>query len=166
MGIAADKGVFQSIEEPIVQIFPFAYDFKDPRKQEVTLASLLEMRSGLNCITNLDQGEKTLLDMLSTPDWVRYTLGLPMVNDPGAQFVYCSSGFHVLSGAISRATGQNQLGFGEANCLSRSAYRVPIGPRTRRGATQGGAVFNCVRPTWQKLGISSCVTGLGMDGKL
>jgi CubicO group peptidase (beta-lactamase class C family) len=146
VGIAIDKGAFQSIGEPIVQIFPFASDPKDPRKQEVTLANLLEMRSGLNCITNQDQGEKTLLDMLATPDWVRYTLGLPMASDPGAQFVYCSSGFHVLSGAISRATGQNERDFGETHLFEPLGIPRPDWAEDAQGRNTGWGGLQ-LRPT-------------------
>jgi len=146
VGIAVDKGFFTSLAEPVTDLFPQARDLTDPRKQRITLASLLEMRSGLGCIKTPELGEKTLIDMLGQPDWVKYTLSLPMAAEPGARFVYCSSGMHVLSGAISRATGRNELSFGEAYLFSPLGIEAPSWPTDSQGRSTGWGGLQ-LRPT-------------------
>ena len=146
VGIAIDKGFLKSVDQPITQIFPEAVDSKDPRKQRITLASLLEMRSGLDCIRTPERGEATLLEMLGRPDWVAYTLGLPMADEPGARFVYCSSGMHVLSGAISKATGRNELAFGEEYLFRPLGIRRPLWPTDGQGRSSGYGSLE-LRPT-------------------
>lgn len=70
--------------------------------------------------------------MLQQPDWVRYTLGLSMADEPGARFLYCSSGMHLLSGAFSRASGRNELAFGDAYLFKPLGIPTPHGPPTPR----------------------------------
>lgn len=75
---------------------------KDSRKEKITLEHLLTMSSGLNCISK--GGEPTLWEMLNQPNNVQHMLDLPMVAEPGSNFVYCSGGMHLLSAILTQAT--------------------------------------------------------------
>ncbi len=39
------------------------------------------------------------------PDWWKYTLDLPMANDPGKRYAYCSANINLAGGALTAATG-------------------------------------------------------------
>ena len=62
----------------------------------MTLGNFLSMSSGLDCNdhTSDSPGRETVLD--DTPDWVKATLDLPMIHDPGTDGMYCSGGVSVV----------------------------------------------------------------------
>jgi hypothetical protein len=43
--------------------------------------------------------------MMASPDWVQFTLDLPIVAEPGTTYYYCSPGTHLLSAILTEATG-------------------------------------------------------------
>jgi CubicO group peptidase (beta-lactamase class C family) len=49
--------------------------------------------------------------MVSSRDWVQYTLDQPMVSEPGTEFYYSSGSAHLLSAIIQQATSLNTLDF-------------------------------------------------------
>jgi CubicO group peptidase (beta-lactamase class C family) len=103
-GIASDAGSL-SIEAPVLSLLPeYADASPDPRLQRVTLAHLLEMRSGINFYENPYPGSP--LENLNTSrgDWVRIALEQPFNAEPGALWQYNSGGVIALGAAVARAT--------------------------------------------------------------
>jgi CubicO group peptidase (beta-lactamase class C family) len=87
------------------QYAPFAN--ADPRKQSITVADLMTMSSGYACDDNDDASpgnEDTMQSQSAQPDWYRYTLDLPMANDPGSRAVYCSADINLLGGIIAKGS--------------------------------------------------------------
>ena len=85
---------------------PFANP--DPRKAQITLAHLMTHTSGLACDDNDDAspgGEETMQSQTLQPDWLKYTLDLPMAHDPGTHYAYCSANSNLVGGALSAHTG-------------------------------------------------------------
>jgi CubicO group peptidase (beta-lactamase class C family) len=85
---------------------PFANP--DPRKQQIRLSHLMTHASGLAC-DDYDEASPGHEDVVSSqtgqPDWWRYTLDLPMANDPGRRYAYCSAGMNLMGAALTEATG-------------------------------------------------------------
>jgi len=50
-----------------------------------------------------------------TPDWVKATMDLPMMNDPGTKGFYCSGGVAVVGRAVENAVHMKLPDFAEAN---------------------------------------------------
>lgn len=112
IGIAIDKGYIESVRQPVLDFFPDRTMANvDANKRAMTVEDLLTMRSGLDCIVR--STEVTLFEMVRTPDWVQFTLDLPMAEEPGARFVYCSSGVHLLSAIVQQASGMSALDFAQ-----------------------------------------------------
>ncbi len=110
IGAAITRGDLRGVDQPVLPIFtgrPIAHP--DARKDLIRLADLLSMRSGLEC--DPDPAELTLQQMMASPHWVPFMLDLPMAAEPGTHWVYCSGGFHLLSGVISRVEGRSSLEF-------------------------------------------------------
>ncbi|SRR5579871_1722722 len=88
-GIAQNQGLFD-VNKRLYDFFP-EYREKaewDPRKDRMTLGMLLSMSSGYNCHDMKDScGSK----MIKSPDWLAYSLSLPLENDPGTHFNYCGT---------------------------------------------------------------------------
>jgi CubicO group peptidase (beta-lactamase class C family) len=80
----------------------------DPRKARITLAHLMSMSSGLSCDDNDPKSpgnEELMYGQEDQPDWLRWTLALPMAADPGSRYAYCTAGVNLAGGAVRNATG-------------------------------------------------------------
>jgi len=120
IGIAVGDRQIASVDLPIVALFGSEpVRNLDARKSALTIGQLLSMTSGLDCHSN--NGEITLRQMWESPHWARFILDLPMTSDPGATFEYCSGGMHLLSAALTKATGVSALEF------ARTRLFVPLG---------------------------------------
>jgi len=96
-GIAIDQGALSGVNERVLPHMSYPiYANPDPRKAEITLGDFLSMSSGLDCNDHsaTSPGRETVLD--DSADWVKATLDLPMINDPGTKGYYCSGGVAVV----------------------------------------------------------------------
>lgn len=110
VGIAIDEGhIPGGVETPAMSFFAsYEPNLSDPRRQAMTLADLLTMRSGIdwNEMISYDDETNSCILLEESDDWIRFVLDRPMREDPGTRFDY-NSGVSVLLGKIVRtATGQ------------------------------------------------------------
>jgi CubicO group peptidase (beta-lactamase class C family) len=85
---------------------PFANP--DPRKSQITLAQLMTHTSGLACDDSDDASpgnEDAMQRQRQQPNWWKHTLDLPVANDPGSRYAYCSAGMNLVGAALTTATG-------------------------------------------------------------
>jgi CubicO group peptidase (beta-lactamase class C family) len=73
------------------------------------------MSSGLDCNDHSSNspGRETVID--ESPDWVKATLDLPMINDPGKQGYYCSGGVSVVGRLIENVVHMPLPEFAQTN---------------------------------------------------
>ncbi|HVW11222.1 MAG TPA: serine hydrolase [Bryobacteraceae bacterium] len=115
-GIAIDRGALRSVNEPVLPRLSYAsYANPDPRKAKITLSNLLSMSSGLDCNdhSSTSPGRETVID--EAPDWVKATMDLPMIHDPGTQGFYCSGGVAVVGRIVENAVHRKLPDFAQAN---------------------------------------------------
>jgi CubicO group peptidase (beta-lactamase class C family) len=115
-GIAIDRGALSGVNERVLpQMRYISYANPDPRKAAMTLGDFLSMRSGLDCNDHrsTSPGRETVID--NTPDWVKATLDLPMINDPGTKGYYCSGGVAVVGRTVENAVHMRLPEFAQAN---------------------------------------------------
>lgn len=115
-GIAIDRGALTGADEVVLPHMSYAsYANPDPRKRAMTLGNFLSMSSGLDCNDHSSDspGRETVID--DTPDWVKATLDLPMINDPGTKGFYCSGGVAVVGRMTENATHKNLPDFAQDN---------------------------------------------------
>ena len=111
VGIARDRGVKIGPETPIYSLFSQYKPFGnwDDRKDRLTLQNLMTMTSGLACDDNDDSSpgqEDNMQEQRPQPDWYKYTLDLPQVQDSGGdRAIYCSAGMNLIGGTVRNATG-------------------------------------------------------------
>jgi len=109
IGIALDQGYIKSIDQSVFDFFQQEELTKlETGKQMMTIEDLLTMQTGFDFIS---QPEDTLREMMMSEDWVDFTLDLPMKEEPGTYFDYCSPATHLLSAIIHQATGMSTLDF-------------------------------------------------------
>jgi CubicO group peptidase (beta-lactamase class C family) len=142
IGIAIDKGFINSVHAPVVPILPEYQDFKnpDPRKNEITIEHLLNMTSGLDCD---DWNQQTESQMQRSDDWVKFTLDLPIVNDPGSHGSYCTGCAVTLGRIIENESGLSLQKFADKYLfkpLNIMEYKWHIMPD---GKASAGGLFFC-----------------------
>jgi CubicO group peptidase (beta-lactamase class C family) len=136
VGIAIDEGKIKSVREPVVKFFsenPVAHN--EASKQRLTLEHLLTMTSGLQCEPG--NNELTLLQMKQSDSWVKFMVNLPMAEEPGRKFVYCSGGMHLLSGIISRVSGGSAYMFALRSLFEPLGIRDAVWPADPQGVSHG-----------------------------
>jgi CubicO group peptidase (beta-lactamase class C family) len=125
-GIAIDRGALTGANELVLPHMSYTtYANPDPRKSKITLGNFLSMSSGLDCNdhSGTSPGRETVLD--DAPDWVKATLDLPMINNPGSKGFYCSGGVAVAGRMTENATHMYLPDFAQKNLFG------PLGiPRT------------------------------------
>jgi len=102
VGIAIERKLIPGLDEPIVRWFPELRKDPDKRKQTITIANLLTMRSGLDSTSGGEYGR-----WVTSGNWVRYALNRPMVSDPGTSMEYSTGTSHLLSAILTRATSRS-----------------------------------------------------------
>jgi CubicO group peptidase (beta-lactamase class C family) len=112
VGIAIDQGFIKNENEPVYRFFPENKGIaNDPVKKKMTIKNLLEMRSGFDCNEWTDDGRDCEAEMSKTRDWVQFSLGLSMKNEPGKVWAYTSCDPMIVSGIISQATHMTIMEF-------------------------------------------------------
>jgi CubicO group peptidase (beta-lactamase class C family) len=151
VGIAVDQGYLSGAEQTVLSLFPGQpIQIVGEQKRALTLAHLLTMTSGLDCW--FEPAEPTLRQMMRSPDWVPFVLDLPMISKPGSNFVYCSSGFHLLSGILSRTTGQSALEFARAQLFGPLGIKESSWPADRQGISHGWGDLQMLPTDMAKIG--------------
>lgn len=104
-GIAIDKGFIKSKDETVLSYFP-EYTFKNLNedKRVISIKNLLTNQSGLDCDVSNPKSEGNETTMNSSPDWIQYTLDLPMIDVPGGKGMYCSGNPIILGRIIEKTT--------------------------------------------------------------
>src|SRR5689334_13472447 len=107
VGIAIDRGLIRSINEPIFSFFPELSDLRSPEKDRIQLLHAITMSMGLKWVeaipSNEDNNDEGRMHMASDP--CRYVLGLPMTAPAGQEFYYNTGALTLLSAIIRKATG-------------------------------------------------------------
>lgn len=151
LGAAIQEGLLDDLDRPIAALLQRDMASLDRARRKITLEHLASMRSGLAC--GNAPGEPELMAMMQSPDWVGFTLDLPVSDPPGRRFAYCSPGMHLLSAAIAELTSGS-----EAQFAARALF-APMGivpgdwPRDRTGLNHGWADLRLRPHDMAKLGL-------------
>ncbi|HMV50376.1 MAG TPA: serine hydrolase, partial [Blastocatellia bacterium] len=151
IGLAIAQGKIESVKQPMLSLFAGRNVANvDERKQRVAVEHLLTMSSGLAC--KAQAGEPTLWEMLSAADNTQFMLDLPMVADPGSNYVYCSGGMHLLSSALKQRTGMNAEAFARKNLFAPLGITNLIWPRDAQQVSHGFGNLHLLPRDMAKLG--------------
>jgi CubicO group peptidase (beta-lactamase class C family) len=108
-GIAIDRGLIKSVDEPVLSFFPEYADLRTPEKDKITLRHLLTMSAGLEWhetgLAALDPANSQLR-MDDAADPYRFVLEQKVVSPPGRTWNYSSGSTEVLAAALKKATGK------------------------------------------------------------
>ncbi len=112
VGIAIDQGKIQGADQKMVDFFPGRSMYNlDAKKEAITLKDLLSMTSGLDCADNTPAAS----GMYQSTLWVQYLQDLPMTDEPGKKWIYCSGASHLLSAILQQATEMDARTYANQN---------------------------------------------------
>ncbi len=112
VGIALDQGYLSSVEQKMLDFFPEVADqITDPRKEQITIRDLLQMRAGYPW----EETDPALWDGLLSGRYPPLIEEFPLIADPGTEFNYSNLSSNWLGIIVDRATGTNLKAFAEEN---------------------------------------------------
>ena len=108
VGIAMDRGLISSINEPIFSFFPELSDLRTPEKEGIQLVHALTMSMGLQWVEAVpdNDGNNDEERMHRAPDPCRYVLGLAATAPAGQEFHYNTGALTLVSAIIRKVTGR------------------------------------------------------------
>jgi CubicO group peptidase (beta-lactamase class C family) len=167
ISMAIDKGYIESVEQPVLDIFPARTAANvDASKRAMTVEDLLTMRSGFECISESEAGAVgggTQAEMEGSPDWVQFTLDLPMSDEPGERFNYCNPSAHLLSAIIQEKTGLSALAFAHEHLFEPLGISDVSWPSDPQGNNHGWGDLYLTPHDMAKLGYLYLSKGLWDD---
>ena len=105
LGIAMEEGFIRSLDQPLSDFYDLAaFDNYSDKKANVTLRHLITMTSGFDGFDFEPDSIGNEENMYPQPDWVEWTLNLPMAGDrsPGDEWRYFTAGIVVLGDILNR----------------------------------------------------------------
>jgi CubicO group peptidase (beta-lactamase class C family) len=150
IAIAAADGKLD-LDAPMVSFFPGRQlANRDARKERITVRQLTQNVSGLACIGAPE--ELTLAQMQASSDFVQFALDLPMAEEPGARFDYCSPGMHILSAILQQATGKTAFDYAREKLFGPLGIIDAAWDLDPQGTTRGWGDLHLALPDMIKLG--------------
>jgi CubicO group peptidase (beta-lactamase class C family) len=141
VGIAIDRGQIKSENERLLSFFESEYAGianRDPRKDKLTIKDFLTYRHGMDCNDEDPNTAGHELKMYETPDWVKFTLGLPMIEEPGARSSYCTGCAQTVGRLVEVATRTPLVEYADKNLFAPMGiinYKWRFAPDTSSKAT-------------------------------
>jgi CubicO group peptidase (beta-lactamase class C family) len=110
VGIALDLGYLSSIDQKMMDFFPEVADqITDPRKKQITIQQMLQMRAGYPW----EETDPVFWDALWSGEYLSDIVNIPLTADPGTKFQYSNLMSHWLGIIVARASGTDLKSFGE-----------------------------------------------------
>lgn len=115
VGIALDQGYLSSVEEKMLDFFPeMADQITDPRKEQITVQHLLQMRAGYPS----EEADPALWEGLLSGYYLPLIEEFPLTTDPGTEFHYSNLSSNWLGIILAQACGTNLKSFAEEHLFS------------------------------------------------
>jgi CubicO group peptidase (beta-lactamase class C family) len=110
VGLAFEQGCLTSLDQPFLDFFPeYADRIEDPRKEEITIRHLLQMRSGYPW----EESHDDLWEGMLAGDFLEMMVQYPLITDPGTKFHYSNVSSYYLGAIVARACDVDLREFAE-----------------------------------------------------
>jgi CubicO group peptidase (beta-lactamase class C family) len=115
VGLALDQGCLTGVDQKMMEFFPeFADQITDPRKEQITIQDLLQMRSGYAW----EETHEDLWAGLASGDYMPLLVGFPLTHNPGDTFQYSNWTSWLLGVIVSRACDTDLKEYAQEHLLS------------------------------------------------
>jgi len=132
VGLALDQGCLSSMDQKMMDFFPeFAGQITDPRKEQITIRDLLQMRAGYPW----EEHTPPYYDILFFRDnwpftWLPHLVDFPLTSDPGTEFGYSNLTSHLLGVIVARACDTDLKSYARDNLFA--PINAEVGESHRR----------------------------------
>ena len=134
VGIALDQGYLSSVDQKMLDFFPeLASQITDPRKKQITIRHLLQMRAGYPW----EETDPALWQGLLSGHYLPLIDGFPLVSDPGTKFHYSNLTSNWLGIIVARACGTDLKSYAEHNLFTPIDAEVGDWGQDRDGHNNG-----------------------------
>jgi CubicO group peptidase (beta-lactamase class C family) len=159
IGIALRDGHLDSLGSKMLDFFPeYVYQSIDPRKFDITIRHLLMMRMGI------DSDENIYNQVYNSSNWVKTTIELPLLHNPGSKFLYSTYQTHLLSAIITKASGMSTMEFARRFLLSEMKIECNEWQQDAQGYYFGGNSMDFTPRNMARLGYLYMNNG-NLNGK-
>jgi CubicO group peptidase (beta-lactamase class C family) len=115
VGLALDQGCLSSVDQRMLEFFPeVTAQISDPRKEQITIRQMLQMRAGYPS----EESDPALWDGLLSGRYVPLIEAFPLVSDPGTAFHYSNLTSNWLGIIVDRACGMHLRAYAEEHLFS------------------------------------------------
>ena len=115
VGIAIDQGCLMGIDQKVLDFYPEMEDrITDPRKEQITIRNLLEMRAGYPN----EETDPALWDGLLSGSYPPLLEEFPLISDPGTRFHYSNLTSNWLGIIVDRECGMNLKAYAEEHLFN------------------------------------------------
>ena len=133
VGIAISRGHIKSVDQKILDYFHELASDPELKKREITVEDLLTMRSGLESTSGRNYGA-----WVRSPNWVRFVLRRPLVDEPGTRVEYSTGSSHLLSAILTKATKRSTWQFAQESLAKPLGFTLAKWPADPQGIYFGG----------------------------
>jgi CubicO group peptidase (beta-lactamase class C family) len=134
VGIAIKNGYLLDINERMIKYFPeYSTLDLDPKINEITIKHLLTMHAGFDTDRNI------FFDVFNSNNWIKTTLELPLLFNPGSRFRYNTFASHLLAGILTKATKMDLKRFAENYLLNQLQISLRDWKNDPQGIRFGGS---------------------------
>ena len=117
--IALKEGSLKSPSARVIDFFDRSQIANlDTRKEAVTVQNLLDMTSGFGWEEPAYGKAPSVIEMVNSPDWVKFILDRLMSDMPGTRFQYDSGNAHLLSAILTKVTGISAAEYAKAKLFA------------------------------------------------
>jgi CubicO group peptidase (beta-lactamase class C family) len=150
VGIALDQGCLTSVDQKMIDFFPEVADqIRDPRKKQITIKEMLQMRAGYPW----EETDPALWEALWSGEYLRYIVDFPLTSDPGTEFNYSNLTSHWLGMIVARACDTDLKSFGQEHLFSPLGVEVGDWNRDLDGYYIGGGDIQFTARDMAKFGL-------------
>ncbi len=149
-GIAIDEGKL-SLDTKILDLFPeYESYITDDGVKKLELGHFLKMSSGFGdgFIMQNDRRKG-----VAFPDYMKYLLSKPLVNEPGTKFCYSNADSHMVACMVERAVGEPLMIYCYDRIFSKLGIVYPVWETDPKGTPFGGSGLCLDILDMMKLGI-------------
>jgi len=110
VGITLYQGYLESVDQRMIDFFPdIAGQVTDPRKKQITIRNMLEMRAGYPW----EEKDDAAWDAMWSGEYLSKIAAIPLTADPGTRFQYSNLTAHWLGIIAARASGMDLMTLGK-----------------------------------------------------
>jgi CubicO group peptidase (beta-lactamase class C family) len=115
VGVALAQGYLSSLDQKMMEFFPeFTERVTDPRKKQITIRQMLQMRAGYPW----EESTAELFELLYSGFRPSTLVDVPLVRDPGTDFEYSNLTSHLLGIIVARACKMDLKSFAQEHLFS------------------------------------------------